>query len=98
MTTNTVKTVLLLGLLSAVCLLTGEALGGVNGLYIGLAFAALMNFGSYFFSDKIALATSGAQPISRDENPRIYQIVERLAAKASNVWMDEKRLRSAMDR
>ena len=65
MTTNTVKTVLLLGLLSAVCLLTGETLGGVNGLYMGLAFAALMNFGSYFFSDKIALAMYRAQPVRR---------------------------------
>jgi len=42
-----------------------------------------MNFGSYFFSDKIALSTSGARPIARDDNPRIYQIVERLAGKAS---------------
>src|SRR5258708_14282145 len=42
-----------------------------------------MNLGSYFFSDKIAIATSGAQPVARDEGPRIYQIVERLAAKAN---------------
>src|SRR3954451_210633 len=80
MTTNTVKTVLLLGLLSAVCLLTGEALGGVNGLYMGLAFAALMNFGSYFFSDKIALAMYRAQPVSETENPEAYQRVGPLVA------------------
>jgi len=80
MTTNTVKTVLLLGLLSAVCLLTGEALGGVNGLYMGLAFAALMNFGSYFFSDKIALAMYRAQPVSETENPDVYQRVGPLVA------------------
>jgi heat shock protein HtpX len=48
-----------------------------------LILAAVMNLGSYFFSDKIALRMSGAQPISREENPRIYQIVERLAAKAN---------------
>jgi len=80
MTTNTVKTVLLLGLLSAVCLLTGEMLGGVNGLYMGLAFAALMNFGSYFFSDKIALAMYRAQPVSETENPDAYRRVGPLVA------------------
>jgi len=80
MTTNTVKTVLLLGLLSAVCLLTVEALGGVNGLYMGLAFAALMNFGSYFFSDKLALAMYRAQPVSETENPEVYQRVGPLVA------------------
>jgi heat shock protein HtpX len=48
-----------------------------------LILAAVMNVGSYFFSDKLAIAMSGAQPISREQNPRIYQIVERLAAKAN---------------
>ncbi|HET7842148.1 MAG TPA: zinc metalloprotease HtpX, partial [Terriglobia bacterium] len=45
--------------------------------------AVIMNFSSYFFSDKLALSMSGAVPISREEGPRIYQIVERLAAKAN---------------
>jgi len=80
MTTNTLKTVLLLGLLSGLCLLAGEALGGVNGLYMGLAFAALMNFGSYFFSDKIALAMYRAQPVSETENPDAYRRVGPLVA------------------
>jgi len=75
MSTNTLKTALLLGLLSAVLLVAGEALGGRNGLYIGLAFAALMNFASYFFSDKIALAMYSAQPVSETENPEIYRRV-----------------------
>lgn len=75
MTTNTVKTVLLLGLLSALFLVGGEALGGRNGLYMGLAFAALMNFGSYFFSDKIALSMYRAQPVSETENPDVYHRV-----------------------
>jgi len=56
MTANTLKTALLLGLLSALLVLGGGALGGRNGLYIGLAFAVAMNFFSYFFSDKIALS------------------------------------------
>jgi heat shock protein HtpX len=75
MTTNTLKTVLLLGLLSGLVLFVGEAVGGEQGLYIGFAFAALMNFGSYFFSDKIALAMYRAQPVSETENPEVYQRV-----------------------
>jgi len=81
MTTNTLKTVLLLGLLSGLFLLGGEAIGGQQGLYIGLALAALVNFGSYFFSDKIALAMYSAQPVSQQDLPRLYAIVERLTQK-----------------
>ncbi len=75
MTLNSVKTVLLLGLLSALFLVGGEALGGRTGLYYGLGFAALMNFGSYFFSDKIALSMYSAQPVSETENPDVYHRV-----------------------
>ena len=59
-------------------LLIGQALGGRNGLTIALIFAGVMNFVSYFFSDKIALAMYRAQPVTRVELPRAYQIVERL--------------------
>jgi heat shock protein HtpX len=76
MTTNTLKTALLLGLLSAFLLVGGEALGGRNGLYMGLGLAAVMNFASYFFSDKIALASYRAQPVSETDNPEIYRRVE----------------------
>ena len=62
-------------------LVAGQALGGRNGMTIALVFAALMNFVSYFFSDKIALAMYRAQPVSRDDLPRVYNIVERLAQK-----------------
>ena len=75
MSANSVKTVLLLGLLSALFLLGGELLAGEQGLYIGLAFAVLMNMGSYFFSDKIALAMYSAQPVSETENPEIFSRV-----------------------
>jgi heat shock protein HtpX len=75
MSTNSIKTVLLLGLLSGLLLLGGEALGGRQGLYIGLGFAVLMNFGSYFFSDKIALAMYRAQPVSETENPEVFRRV-----------------------
>ncbi len=75
MTFNSVKTVLLLGLLSGLLVLGGEAIAGRNGLYYGLGFAALMNFSSYFFSDKIALATYSARPVSPEENPEVYRRV-----------------------
>jgi heat shock protein HtpX len=72
MTTNTLKTAALLGLLSAVLLVAGEALYGTQGLYIGLFFAFAMNFAGYFFSDKIALMSYSAQPVSETENPEVY--------------------------
>ena len=74
-TSNTIKTVFLLGLLSAILLFAGEALAGRQGLYIGLGFAVLMNFSSYFFSDKIALSMYSAQPVSETENPEVYRRV-----------------------
>jgi heat shock protein HtpX len=72
---NTVKTVLLLGLLSAVLVLGGGMIGGQNGLYLGLGLAVVMNFSSYFFSDKIALMSYKAQPVSETENPEAYRRV-----------------------
>ncbi len=74
-TSNAVKTVFLLGLLSAILLFAGEALAGRQGLYIGLGLAVLMNFSSYFFSDKIALSMYSAQPVSETENPEVYRRV-----------------------
>jgi len=80
---NTVKTVLLLGVLSGLLLFLGEIFGGRNGLYIGLAIAVAMNFFSYFFSDKMALATYSAQPVTPEQNAavygRVYPIVAGLA-------------------
>jgi heat shock protein HtpX len=72
---NTLKTAVLLALLSAVLLVGGEAIGGQQGLYIGLGIAVVMNFGSYFFSDKIALSMYSAQPVSETENPEAYRRV-----------------------
>jgi len=80
---NNFKTTILLAAMTGLVLGIGEWWGGQNGLMFALVLAAVMNLGSYFFSDKIALASSGAQPISREDGPRIYQIVERLAAKAN---------------
>jgi heat shock protein HtpX len=72
---NTIKTVLLLGALSAVLIIFGQYFGGRNGLYFGLFFAVAMNFAGYFFSDKIALATYSAQPVTETENPEVYRRV-----------------------
>lgn len=77
---NTIKTVLLLGLLSGLLLFIGQAWGGRNGLYLGLAFAVVMNFVGYFFSDKIALASYSAQPLTETENPEIYRRVAPIVA------------------
>lgn len=72
---NTIKTVLLLGLLSGLLVVGGRAMGGRNGLYIGLALAVVMNFAGYFFSGKIALASYSAQPVTETENPEVYRRV-----------------------
>jgi len=78
---NVFKTTLLLTIMTILFMLVGQALGGQNGMLMALIFAAIMNFISYFFSDKIALAAYRAQPISRDDLPRVYNIVERLSQK-----------------
>jgi len=70
---NKVRTVLLLGLLSGLLLLGGEYFGGRNGLWIGLGLAVMMNFASYFFSDKIALSMYSAQPVTESENWDVYR-------------------------
>jgi len=72
---NSLKTVLLLGLLSGVLLFAGERFGGRNGLEIGLIIAIGMNFFSYFFSDKLALMSYSAQPVTPQENPQVYSRV-----------------------
>jgi heat shock protein HtpX len=78
---NIFKTTLLLTVMTLLFMLVGRALGGQNGMFLALIFAAIMNFVSYFFSDKIALAAYRAQPITREDMPRVYNIVERLSQK-----------------
>lgn len=78
---NGLKTALLLGLLSGVLLAIGDLLGGANGLVIAFVFAVLMNFGSYWFSDKIVLRMYHAQEVGPGHP--LYTIVERLVARAS---------------
>jgi heat shock protein HtpX len=78
---NAFKTFLLLTGLTLVLIFVGQLLGGQRGMVFAVVIAAVLNFVSYFFSDKIAILSSGARPVTREELPRIYQIVERLTAK-----------------
>jgi heat shock protein HtpX len=78
---NTFKTAFLLTLLTLLLMFIGRAFGGQNGMLLALALAAVMNFISYFYSDKIALAMYRAQPVTREELPRAYAAVERLTQK-----------------
>ena len=77
---NTVKTTLLLGVMTGLFLLVGELIGGGQGLVVGFMFAVVTNFVSYFWSDKIVLRSYGAQEVGADH--RLYQIVARLAQRA----------------
>jgi heat shock protein HtpX len=78
---NTFKTAFLLTALTLLMLFVGRLLGGNNGMVLALVFAAVTNFVAYFYSDKIALATYRAQPVTREQLPRAYAVVERLAPK-----------------
>ncbi len=69
--------------MSVLLVVAGGALAGQRGMEIALIFAIVMNGISYFFSDKIALKSSGAQPVTREQLPRLYAVMERLAAKAN---------------
>src|SRR6266705_4842780 len=78
---NTFKTAFLLTALTLLLMFIGRIFGGQNGMFLALIIAAVFNFVSYFFSDKLALAMYHAQPVTREELPRAYQIVERLTQK-----------------
>ncbi len=75
---NGLKTAFLLTLMTLLMIGIGQYFGGRNGMVLALVFAGVMNFVSYFFSDKIALAMYGAQQVTREQAPRVYGIVERL--------------------
>src|SRR5207248_10781720 len=79
---NVLKTGLLLGVLTALFVLGGRAIAGEQGMIIGVVVAALMNFVSYWFSDKIVLAMYRAQPVDEAQAPGLHAIVRRLATRA----------------
>jgi heat shock protein HtpX len=80
--TNALKTTVLLALLTGLLMWMGQTLGGAQGLVLGLVLAVVMNFGSYWFSDKIVLRMYGARELSEQDAPELYRIVRELAAGA----------------
>src|SRR6266852_8043996 len=92
---NSLKTVLLLGALSGLLLLAGEWMGGRNGLMIGMVMAVGMNFFSYFFSEKLALMSYSAQPVTPEENPDVYarvfplvqKLTQRMGLPMPRLWL-----------
>jgi heat shock protein HtpX len=78
---NAFKTAFLLTAMTLLLMAIGRAFGGQNGMFLALAIAVVMNFVSYFYSDKIALAAYRAQPVTREELPRAFAAVERLTQK-----------------
>jgi heat shock protein HtpX len=79
---NEIKTVLLLGALTAIIIYFGKLIGGVQGMQIALLLAAAMNFFSYWYSDKIVLRMYGAQEVSPQEAPELHAMVADLAREA----------------
>jgi heat shock protein HtpX len=79
---NLFKTAVLLAALTALLLLIGDYLGGAQGMVVAFLFALVINFGSYWFSDRIVLAMYGAQPVDEGAAPELYRIVRRLATRA----------------
>jgi heat shock protein HtpX len=79
---SSVKSVLLLGTLTALLVVIGQVLGGNSGMIVALGLAVVMNFGSYWFSDQIALRMAGAREVSPEEAPQLHSIVDELAYRA----------------
>ena len=79
---NVFKTAVLLAALTSLVVLIGHAIGGQQGMLIAFVLAVAMNFGSYWFSDRIVLAMYGAQPVEESQGPDLYRIVRRLTTKA----------------
>ena len=79
---KTIKTAFLLTALTLLLVIGGRAIAGPRGMTFGLVIAIVMNLGAYFFSDKIALRSAGAQPVTREQAPRLSAVMERLAGKA----------------
>jgi heat shock protein HtpX len=80
---NRLKTTLLLGAMTGLLLLIGEVVAGRDGVTLALVFAAVMNVGAWFFSDKIVLSMYGAQPVDQAQAPELHAIVQKLAQKAN---------------
>jgi heat shock protein HtpX len=90
---NVIKTAILLALLTAMLVLLGGAVGGRQGMLVAFFIALVMNFVSYWWSDKIVLRMYGAQPIEEAQAPGLYAMVHRLASKAGIPMRSAERVR-----
>ncbi len=79
---NTMKTFLLMAVMTILLVFVGRLIGGQNGMVMAFLFAMIMNFGSYWFSDKIVLKMYGAQEVTRTEQPELVSMVEELSGRA----------------
>ncbi len=79
---NTLKTVVLMTFMMILLLVVGSAIGGERGMVMAFIFSLFMNFGAYWFSDKIVLLSNGARQVTEAESPRLYSIVARIASQA----------------
>ncbi|HWP64623.1 MAG TPA: zinc metalloprotease HtpX [Candidatus Limnocylindria bacterium] len=79
---NALKTTLLLGLMTGLVLWIGEVVGGRDGLVVALLFAVVMNFGTYWFSDKLVLRMYGAQRLTESDAPDLFRMVRELTQRA----------------
>jgi heat shock protein HtpX len=80
---NSLKSVILLGVLTGLLMFIGGLFGGKGGVVIAFVFAVVMNFGAYWFSDKIILRMYQAQEVTENQAPEIYRLVRNLALRAS---------------
>jgi len=79
---NIIKTGLLLTVLTMILVWIGGALGGTNGLITALVFAGIMNFSTYWWSDKLAIRMARAEPIEPEQSPQLYQMLQNLSMRA----------------
>lgn len=79
---NTLKTLLFLTILTVLLIIVGGLVGGRNGMVVALVFAAIMNFGSYWFSDKVVIGIFRGKRIEEKDNPRLFSIVRRVSQSA----------------
>src|SRR5688572_10436378 len=80
---NSLKTTMLMAILTAIFMAVGRSLGGESGMILAFGIATLTNFFSYWFSDKIVLKMYGAKEVNEASAPELYQMVQALAAQAN---------------
>ena len=89
---NTMKTFLLMGVLTVMFVLIGGALGGQSGMTLAFLFAGVMNFVSYWWSDKIVLKMYGAKELTASDSPDLFRMTEELTQRANLPMPNQQRL------